>query len=385
MSDIIQFPGKKNRETCTFERGDVIISTSRHDDNEYVVVGIEGSQGAIYRQDGYTRLLTHDGSGCVIICVNTTTGEPRRFSELTARSHHNFALSEQRATEDEIVALIAKGEQLKAEEIAAKEVARLAREELTVKLREEYKHLIPVQGSEKSGLVIAAKNLRTLLKAAWPAVKFSVRSSSFSGGDSIDIGWTDGPTTKQVDEIAQQFKAGSFNGMEDIYEYSSSVFIEIFGDAKYVSVQRDLSDAAKIGVAVELGYKPEQVDLKYHEIEGWNTSTEGRERSEAYRRACYERDYDAKPINAPQKPQEEPQAEVSTIVEPEAVEVVEASPVSSEDTAKQRAHQIAAELLYQQATSGLTFDEAVDAELIALAEIHAVRAGVTLQAIMRAT
>jgi hypothetical protein len=46
-----------------------------------------------------------------------------------------------------------------------------------------------VYGSAK----LAASNIRAELKKAFPGVKFSVRSETFSGGDSIDVKWMDGP------------------------------------------------------------------------------------------------------------------------------------------------------------------------------------------------
>ena len=94
-----------------------------------------------------------------------------------------------------------------------------------------------------NGPTLAAHNIRVLLKEQFPKVKFSVKSDRYSGGDSIDIRWTDGPNTKAVEKIADQFEAGSFNGQEDIYEYAHSVFRDLFGDAKYIHCHRDISDA----------------------------------------------------------------------------------------------------------------------------------------------
>lgn len=61
-----------------------------------------------------------------------------------------------------------------------------------------------------------AKLMRKALKAAFPAVKFSVRSSSYAGGASIDVGYTDGPTSARVSEVAKQFEGGGFDGMIDL-------------------------------------------------------------------------------------------------------------------------------------------------------------------------
>jgi hypothetical protein len=126
---------------------------------------------------------------------------------------------------------------------AAKDLAALAREQEKARLLEHHPDLIR-PGDSMSSLNAASKNLRALLKKNFPGVKFSVRSSSFSGGSSIDIRWTDGPTRAAVDAIADQFSQGSFNGMEDIYEYSRAVWPELFGGAKYVHSSREFSDQA---------------------------------------------------------------------------------------------------------------------------------------------
>lgn len=111
-------------------------------------------------------------------------------------------------------------------------------------------HLVSV-AKEGDSLRAAAKNIRIELARAFPGVKFSVKSRRFSGGDAIDVSWVDGPQSCQVDEIIGRYSAGSFNGMEDIYEYSRDAWIEAFGDAKYVHSSRSMSDAA-IAKAIRL-------------------------------------------------------------------------------------------------------------------------------------
>ncbi len=109
-----------------------------------------------------------------------------------------------------------------------------------------YPHLIAVgdQRGKNDSLNAAAKNIRIELKRAYPVIKFSVRTDRYSGGTSINVDWTDGPTTGQVEEIAKKYSGGSFNGMEDIYEYSRDSWTDAFGDAKYVFCNRADSTAA---------------------------------------------------------------------------------------------------------------------------------------------
>lgn len=97
-----------------------------------------------------------------------------------------------------------------------------------------------------NGLVTAAKNIRTELKAAFPGVKFTVRTKSYTGGDSINVGWVDGPLAKDVDAIVNKYKAGSFDGMTDSYTYETTPFTAVFGDAGYIFTNREYSDAAEL-------------------------------------------------------------------------------------------------------------------------------------------
>ena len=61
-----------------------------------------------------------------------------------------------------------------------------------------------------------AKLVRAALKKAFPGVKFSVRSDTYAGGASIRVRWTDGPTTKAVEEVAKVYEGGGFDGMIDM-------------------------------------------------------------------------------------------------------------------------------------------------------------------------
>lgn len=117
------------------------------------------------------------------------------------------------------------------------------RAKLKEELKATYAHLQRVDAAKYNGRITATKNIRTELKAAFPAVKFSVTSETFSMGDAIRISWIDGPTTKEVDAVTKRYQAGSFDGMQDLYEYGNDPFTELFGDAKYVTVSREESFA----------------------------------------------------------------------------------------------------------------------------------------------
>jgi len=86
---------------------------------------------------------------------------------------------------------------------------------------------------------LAAKAIRQELKKAFPAVKFSVRSENFSMGDSVDISWTDGPATADVEAITDKYQYGTFDGMTDCY--NSDNRRDDIPQAKYVQTSRHMS------------------------------------------------------------------------------------------------------------------------------------------------
>jgi Large polyvalent protein associated domain 29 len=61
-----------------------------------------------------------------------------------------------------------------------------------------------------------AKLVRAALRKAFPGARFTVRSSTFSGGASIGIGWTDGPQRAAVDKVAQPYRGAGFDGTTDL-------------------------------------------------------------------------------------------------------------------------------------------------------------------------
>lgn len=128
----------------------------------------------------------------------------------------------------------------------------VSREVAKIVLKAKYPNLAMVEPGD-SALVVAAKNIRAELKAAYPGVKFSVRSERFSMGNAIRVGWTDGPNTAQVEAITNKYKAGRFDGMEDYYEYTRSDWNDAFGSGKYITTGRDYSDGM-IASAIDAVY-----------------------------------------------------------------------------------------------------------------------------------
>lgn len=134
-----------------------------------------------------------------------------------------------------------------AERQAAQEEKSRADKQAIASLVAELKKKFPWAKGEDSGLSTqarAAANLKEQLNRTFPGIQFSVKSSSFSMGDSVSCKWSMGPTDEQVNEIAKQYQYGSFDGMQDMYVSDSSVerkaHAMVLGESKYVSTDRDI-------------------------------------------------------------------------------------------------------------------------------------------------
>lgn len=99
-----------------------------------------------------------------------------------------------------------------------------------------------------------AKALRQALKAAFPAQKFSVRTSVYSGGASIDVRYVDGPKKADVETIAQHFAGASFDGMIDLKSYHTTEHNgeEVRWGADFVFVSQEASDERRAATEAAL-------------------------------------------------------------------------------------------------------------------------------------
>jgi hypothetical protein len=97
-----------------------------------------------------------------------------------------------------------------------------------------------------------AKLIRADLKTNYPHVKFSVRSSVYSGGASIRVSWVDGPFIDDVERIAKRYEGASFDGSIDLKSYKPDTLMAFAGSetpvlvsfgSDYVFTDRELSPA----------------------------------------------------------------------------------------------------------------------------------------------
>ena len=74
-----------------------------------------------------------------------------------------------------------------------------------------------------------ASIIKQYVKKFFPLVKVWSKSQTYSGGSSVDVNVSygggesiDPNVFEMISEFSNKFKAGSFNGMEDIYEYNNN-------------------------------------------------------------------------------------------------------------------------------------------------------------------
>lgn len=221
-----------------------VLLLNGYDDPKYVITANRGADPS------------HTSYGARYDCTNLRTGEDltkqaytlKWLKDKTSNMIQTYITEQVMDREEMTWALIAakatkeendKAAKLKAEQKASDKASLPAR----------FPYLRP-----GSGVVAGAANIRIELKRAFPSVKFSVKSEH-RGSSSINIGWTDGPTSEQVEKITGKYQEGSFNGMEDIYEYNhDAVWPDVFGGARYVFENRHESAALILKVGNEMGF-----------------------------------------------------------------------------------------------------------------------------------
>lgn len=98
--------------------------------------------------------------------------------------------------------------------------------------------------------------VRQALKEAFPDVKFSVRSKTYSGGASMTVAWTDGPNSAQVGAVTSVFEGSYFDGGID---YKGSVYhmmdgVQVHFGADSIHCERSYSEAS-VQTAIDCVYR----------------------------------------------------------------------------------------------------------------------------------
>ena len=124
-----------------------------------------------------------------------------------------------------------------------------------------------------------AKTIRKELKEKFPDIKFSVRSESFAGGNSIDIYYTNGVPEDEVRKLVNKYESGNFDGMTDCYNYYPN---RDYPTVKYISVDRkitdDIREKTKIDIAKRYGIEDIDNDQEwFNKFQAWPNNVVYRE------------------------------------------------------------------------------------------------------------
>lgn len=138
------------------------------------------------------------------------------------------------ASPEEIAFLRTHAEEVEAEKVAAEARAKAdhAAEVAALRVNPDYAHL--EQGDDSSG-TLAAKNIRRMLKKAFPKVKFSVRKSHYGSVTVRTEEELDETATETLQAITSRFKSGYYDWQSDCHLTSNSPWQDVFGSSEYVS------------------------------------------------------------------------------------------------------------------------------------------------------
>jgi hypothetical protein len=196
------------------EKRPVVVGTRIH----CILYG--GMDGIIYNIRGAQRpdTVRQLGGGAVVMGGNASF-------DIVFPNHYSLGVPESvvRGVQWRIYDTVATADEIAAAKAACDAELARARQEAEVhaaELAKEREALLAQYGrkleltslKKNSGGKLAAINIRTQLREAFPGVKFSVRSDY----NSVDIRWELGPTVNQVRAITDNYQRGHFDGMESM-------------------------------------------------------------------------------------------------------------------------------------------------------------------------
>jgi hypothetical protein len=99
------------------------------------------------------------------------------------------------------------------------------------------------------------ESLKDAFKKDFPNTKFYVNTNKYSGGSSINVRYSDGPHSSDVEHVAKAYAGATFNGMIDLKEYVEGETVDgvsVSYGADFVFVNRELSPEAEQSAKAEL-------------------------------------------------------------------------------------------------------------------------------------
>lgn len=134
----------------------------------------------------------------------------------------------------------------------------------------------------KSTVAQCAALVRKDLKALFPNIKFRVTSDNYSGGDSVNVSYTDALPAKQIEAAIKKYQYGRFDSMTDMYEMTNS--LDGVPQTKYLFVRREMSEAVKEQIMND--YIRKFVGCENVEYNGYHAMFSGSVSCAVYRKFC---------------------------------------------------------------------------------------------------
>jgi hypothetical protein len=184
--------------------------------------------------------LDRNGRASIVTAI---TGEQVAMGDFDGDSHHmplcmleqvGYRVLSEVAGADEVALVTASVEAVKSSRKRAQAAATLARETEAAALVAAHPEL--EVGRYRA---TAAKNMRTLLKRAFPGVKFSVVQNPGSMVNSITVRWSEGPEGVEVSAIVGRFESSYFDGMTDSNVSKATAWTDTFGGCSGVTMYRN--------------------------------------------------------------------------------------------------------------------------------------------------
>ena len=187
-------------------------------------------------------LLAFAGWLCGAVCGPVRAGKNSTAAVIVAlpKAREATPTDDQRRTPEQIDEQTSARIKQNEERSAAEAISAAAVDTLTAELLARYPYAMPDDGKTSSH-ARAAKNMKQELKRAFPYVKFSVTSDSFSMGNSISVSWDNGASTKAVESIVKKYQYYIDKCTDDRSNEARAVAV-VLGQSKYVSTSRHVND-----------------------------------------------------------------------------------------------------------------------------------------------
>lgn len=211
-------------------------------DNE---IGRPGIGGTVLKPD-YCPTICHTDAKLLLTCGFTTEQVEKAFGgdaflDYDEREQWEGTKEPSDLTDEMLEMLLA----LKAKKEEIEETKKREAAERFAKAREEAKKkfsFLPNHKGMDNTTGEVSQNLRAMLKRKFPNVRFSVRSSRFSGGDSCKVSYTNGPALAKVSEVVDMFQTHHQDFTGDYWDYDPSAFNKEFGGFSYTHTDRHITD-----------------------------------------------------------------------------------------------------------------------------------------------